>query len=574
MSIRIKTTVLILFILLIQIKAAQENSENIDKYDRISLTLYFFTYGNHYANRINESIKTISLPDRFDNNNLKVKTISIPNFWDVNINEYEKVTEEGASDRLKVAEDYLNDNNIGKQIIGYCYNYDPDKGFDLTRIFERAEYNATDEDIMVASSSKRGLAQIKDYGHQLVNNSYIVIIDLMDINREVSRKDNSVGISYTAHTGIYLFKLNSDKNKINKFFQYWVNEDDNEIVKKQKLEAFKNEFTVPFEFVFSKPNNSLVLGNDSYTKLEAQIGKSKSIDELDKNAFNNLIQSCYNDILTTLSKNIEAFQIESKVIDLKPVRSKIGKKEDLRSDDKYFVYEYILEEDSNTPTPKRKAVVRSNKIADNRGDNRSATSTFYQTYGGRIEEGMVMREKRDIGISINGNYENMGIGGCNFQIKYRAGRFIKIPALYVFYEMGFNKYDYSQLDETSYTYLPKFETDTLSFIRIGFGIGKGFQFLHNFELTPYVALGINGPMDNNKDDYNYNTLYYKCGASLGLNILQNLQLYGQINYYGYGSVDVTDSNNEQIEDMGGEKWDNEFPNQSGLFYGFGLQFEF
>ncbi len=550
--------------------SAQENSNNKDEYDRIGLTVYFFTYGSNYKKAIAKAVNTVSLPDRFDDNNLEIKTITIPSSWNINTDQYESISKEGGNDRIKVTEDFFTENAIGKKIIAKCYNYDPEKGFDLSTLFKRAEYNASDEEIKVASSSKRGMAQIRDYGHQLVNNSYVVVIDLQDITKETQREEYTYRISYKAQTGIYLYKVDFNEQKINDFFNYWVYDDDTDEVKQKKLAEFKSKYTVPIKYVHSDINSREAEGSSYGNPKNSNLDKNI----VDDKAFSNLISDSYRKMLETLAKDLEVFQIETKVINSDPIQSKIGKKEDLKTDDKYFVYEYVWKDKSQSLVTKRRAVIRTKEVADNRNDNRSATSSFYTTYGGKVKEGMMIREKRDFGIAISGCYENKGLGGGNLQVRYRLGKNISIPAFYLLFEGGLSYEDYSDLNYTEDNYLSNFKKDTLSFTRFGIGLGKGFQFLHNFEFTPYVILGFNSSSKDDLNDYTYNTLYYKCGAAIGLNILQNLQLFGRVNYYGFGDVTVRNSNNDKVEDMGGEKWKDEFPDQEGAYFGFGLQFEF
>ncbi len=81
--------------------------------------------------------------------------------------------------------------------------------------------------------------------------------------------------------------------------------------------------------------------------------------------------------------------------------------------------------------------------------------------------------------------------------------------------------------------------------------------------------------EDDENDYNYDTFYLKPGVSLGVNVLHNLQAFGQVYYYSMGPVLVSDDEGEYVEDMGGEKWGDEFPGQEeGMGVKFGMRFEF
>jgi len=562
----------LLFVLLISLLAfstkAQDEIE--DSYDRLGLTVCFITYGNDYKRFIHDAMDSIPLPNKFYNNNLSIKTLSLPSRMEKKDG---TLGEDDMNARKEAIQEFFAENGVGRNIVGKWYNYEPQKGFDLSTIFSRAEYNATDEEVFVSQSSKRGKARIRDYGHNLVSNSYVAVVDLRDVDKEVEREDNSTTVSYSAEMGYYLFKLQFGDKEINDLFDAWVYKDDSQEVKEEKLEKFrKTQF--PLEPVLEKGGWSFTSGNARFGALDKLSGRQLDMRRLNREAFIDMINDSYNTLFFHAAKKLEKFKVKKKVLNTRPIQAKIGTKESLKTDDKYFVYEYVWDETAEKALPKRKGVLRAKKVADNR-EERSVQSTFYQIYGGSIQEGMVLREKPDLGLSIIAGYEASGPGGMSIALKYRMSKYVGIPALYLTADIAFAAEDYSGYVDDNYTYLGNFENKEVSFTRFDFGLGKGFQIARFFELVPFAAFGMITTEADDENDYSYYTLYAKPGVSLGVNLLHNLQAFGQVNIYGMSSVIVSDDEGETVEDWGGEKWSDEFPGQeSGIGLQLGVRFEF
>lgn len=96
----------------------------------------------------------------------------------------------------------------------------------------------------------------------------------------------------------------------------------------------------------------------------------------------------------------EAFRVKKAMVSkTKPISAKIGKKEGLSFDQRYFIYENQQRKDG-TLFKKRVAVVKSMKVADNRQvtTGQSEASEFYKIFGGKVDNmGMFMEQKNDEG---------------------------------------------------------------------------------------------------------------------------------------------------------------------------------
>ena len=567
-------TTFITFVLLSSFASKTAQSQVIkDQYDRIGLTVVYLTYGNQYTDRIEEAIKQIELPEKFYDNSLDTYIINAPRSMAYIGAE---MGPEQKEERIETVKEFFESNHIARKIVGKWYNYQPDKGFDLSAIFERAEYNATDEEIMVSETSKRGQAMIRDYGHKLVSNSYVAVVDLRAVERDLEKEDTYTSINYSADMGLYVFKLQFGDQEINNLFNTWVYPDDDPETVEEKTRAFEN-MHFPLNHIFTKADWIMLSGGHTHTALDKLKGESLNMDTLDQLAFTEMMTDSYQKILFHASKEIESFKVKTKVMDTRPVKAKIGKKESVRTDDQFFIYEYVYNERKDTILPKRRAVVRAKRVADNRGEKRSEKSSFYQTYGRTVREGMLLRQKPSFGISILGNYESAGLGGVGFRGMYRISRFFSIPALYLIADIAVAGEDYGDSRFRNYSYIG--DRENMGFFRYTGGLGKGFQLLRFIEITPFFTLGLESTgsyeLPGESEEKSYSTLITKTGVTGGINILHNFQVYGQYNLYSTGTVMVFDEEGEIIEDAGGEEWAEAFPGrEGGAGIEFGIRYEF
>jgi hypothetical protein len=280
-----------------------------------------------------------------------------------------------------------------------------------------------------------------------------------------------------------------------------------------------------------------------------------------------LVNNMYENTTFQLDKSIEDFRVKVKVSKVHPTRAKIGKKEGLKVDQQYFVYQYKFDEAKGTVSPERQAVVRTTKnIVDNRtvATGSSPESSFYQTYGGTIQEGMILQQRLDFGISLMPGFETGGIGGMDLGLMFRTGPLTKVTALYILGDIGFGTGDYITAFNTSST--------KYNFLRYSIGVGKGFRFARIVELTPYVQYGIESTKDKTYEIIS--TSYIKLGAMLGFNIAHNISLFGQVNNYMPGSTTVKKTKDSSAESNFTGSWDSYFTGRTGTSIMIGLRFEF
>jgi hypothetical protein len=164
---------------------------------------------------------------------------------------------------------------------------------------------------------------------------------------------------------------------------------------------------------------------------------------------------------------------------------------------RWFVYELEQKADGKI-AQNRKGVIRaSKKIADNRtqatGD--SKTTQFYQIYGGRLAEGMLLQQKPDFGIAVTGTL------GTDINAMFEAYAPLERVRAY---------------GRVAYSFL----TDEIYF---GIGVSKEIYFLRYFSMAPFIGVSPDPKNLDSIDGY---------GLDAGLNgciyLLHNFQLFSQL----------------------------------------------
>lgn len=497
---RVFTYVMILLSILMVSTPRMLSAQDVkNRYDRSAITVIFTQYGSEYERNFRNAFQQTDsfIPERFFDNHTKVMRLPL-------------ALKSNAA-KTQALDSYFSEVKQGNSIVAQWFGFDSENGFNLETIFERAEYNATDEEILVSQASKRGKARIRDFGRKLVQNSYVLVIDMYQIEKATQEKENDP-YGWSGNFNYYLYKLQFGEEEITKLYDLWVYPEDSDSLKQQKIKAFQ-ELSFPLNHVAtgkwlsaSGMNYFAALDNDvSYNKL-----------------FNKLMQNSVDNAVDNISKDIPKFQVQAKISSIRPLKAKIGKKESLKTDHRYFVYEYVWDENQEKAIPERKAVIRAKNIADNRHKARgmSEESSFYQVYGGTVREGMTLVEKRDLGLSVLGGYSLQGMEDFTLRGFYRTGPFTGVPSLYIIGDLAFDKENYTFYGDDELK-------DDYQFFSYKGGLGKGWRMFRIMEIMPYVLYGRETVEVENTE---YATDLIKGGLYGGLNLVHNIALYGEVNY--------------------------------------------
>ncbi|MBN1989833.1 MAG: hypothetical protein JW783_10585 [Bacteroidales bacterium] len=548
------------FILFFTILGIQAFAQNISEtntipstYDRSSITVLLLDFGSErHFEGVKEAYTKLAFGDKYYRNDIGVNVIR-PNFSRA---EFSVKPNELVASLLK-------EQKVAEQVIAHWFSMKEDGAMSLELVHERGMFNATDAAYLQAQSTKRGNTALMDYGTRLINLSYILVLDYKDIKTMAEAKVKDMR-GWKADVNGYLFKIDYNEEIQNAFYDSWVDESDTPESKADKKSRIQ-QITVPLSYVtkVSQPTTS------SQAEGTTQLGKfikQKSEEVL----LTELVQKSYDEVLYSLEKGYEEFRVKTTVHQTRPIRAKIGKKEGIKTDYRFFAYEYVYNEKKNTVEPKFRGVIRAtSNIIDNRrvasGD--MATTKFYQTAGRKIRAGYLLQQRNDFGASLILGYENGEVGGIYGRVDLRLGRFIGMKSTYLYGEIGFQSKDYgtiSWIDENS---ISGSASGKATFLRYGAGIAKGFHFARNFELAPYVGAGLETAKYKDEDE-DLSSLYIRAGANLALNLKHNFQIVGGAGVYSF--ISKASYGDFELE----ESWSDLFENRKGVSAMIGIRFQF
>ncbi len=538
----IKTVFATVFVLLMSgLTIYGQQNATSPSYERNSITLMFVdSRGMNHWSQVKEKISSLDLSDKYDNHNLQQMLIQ-PSFGRSNV---------GATQLLNKYKDEIDKTNTCRNILSKWYNRKEDGTMDMELMHSRGRFSATDADFLIASSTQRGEAALKDLGNRLVNRSYILLVDFTEI-KSMAEVGSDELEGYRANVSGYLYRLDLDDETRNAFYDCWIYEDDSPEVRAGKLRAYE-KLKVPLVGVKSV--------SASVTSSQTKKYGSKTDDQL----IEQLAQKSYDELLYNLEMEVDEFKVTTSLYARRPLQAKIGRKEGLQTDNRFYVYEHVLNARTNQIRQVRRGVIRAgsqSQIHDNRheafGD--MGTSTFYQVGGRRLHEGYTLMQRNDHGIEILLGAEVGGIGGGYGRLDLRTGRFTGIKAFFIYVDAG--------LDGGNAVIE---EEETFTFLRLGAGLAKGFHLTRNTEFRPYLGLGVeNASSENFKEDDALQAYYMKGGANLALNLTHNFQLLAGAGSYWF--VTNAENKSETAPDV---QWDTLFENRSGLSLVFGIKFMF
>lgn len=518
---------------------AQENKQAQkvpSTYDRSSITFLFLDFpSDNHATDVKGKIEQIVFADKFYNNNVSYLTLPAPfNRGDLGGKK---------EDFIKQS---IESKKIAADIISKWYARKDDGTMSMDLVEERGMFNATDAAFIKAQTTKRGNSMLKDYGNRLIERSYILVLDYKDVLTMAEAKITKMR-GWKSTITAYLYKVDYNAEVQNALYDSWIYDDDTPQVKAEKKQKF-DQIVFPISYV----TQTQLMITSTQVGEGTQLGKfikQKTDDQL----LSELVQKGYDESLYFLEKNYEDFRVKTPIYQTNPIRAKVGKKEGIKTDYRFFAYEYVYDEKTNSSKQKFRGVIRAtSKIVDNRqvatGD--MGTTKFYQTAGRHLETGYLLQQRNDYGIEVGLGYEAGNVGGVYGRIDARLGRFIGVRSLFLYVEGGAEMKDYT----IAFT-----EYKGIAFTHYGAGLAKGFQITRNIELRPYFGVG--QEMASHKDFKNTNldelkVLYAKGGANLALNLKHNFQVFGGVGFYSF----VSNAENKN-GDMG-VKWSDIFVDEN------------
>lgn len=510
-------------------------------YSRKSLTIMMVRYSNdrpippsYYNN--------IEVTDRYDFNDIGTRQLKINTSFS-NAENYQ-------TDQL--IQDQIYENRIPNKILESIL-IDKSKSYMTVDVIQkRGLYNATDADFVVANNAARGLDILKDKGVNLLCNIYFLIIKPTDFT--VTKNESTKGIDHTISGTGLLYQLDFDSSYMAKNFweEFYFDSSNSTMMNKLMnyrfpLKKTSHSFSVNVSDLDGM--NTVSAGLQLFSNLvsgdtKKQVDESTLTRKSDSEIYRQLITRSIKSSLSSIQTGDDDFTLRSSVFKVRPLQSKIGKKEGVRSDKLFEVSEKVLDKKSGKISVRKVGYVRAKRVSDNRYSSAGNTrpSGFYRASSKRIRKGMELKEIYESGFMLGAGYNldtSNILNGYYLNLEYITHL---IPGLNIALDVGYSP-KISSKSVKLYTTTVKGKFDSYAYTGI-FTLRQSINFNH-FSITPiggvyYSYLTINdgtvkgsdGLMMNDKKltaEYtalNGSVFGVFYGGEIGINLSRTIQLRG------------------------------------------------
>lgn len=547
---------------------AQVRQQVSTNYDRNSLTVLMLDASDPYSARLGKLMDSLQIPEKYFNNSLNVSSIPIQV-------DRAKIAETDSYRKMvpkELVAEALKQSKVANLAVARWFDRAEDGSFGVKTLAERGVYNATDNDMLVASASKRGTAGLMDMGMGLVDKSYFIILDFAEIlsmeeiyERDSIPADQRTMNGFQGKVNNYVYKLDFSEPVAARFFQdLWISaESDNKEAKKKLFD--QTDFPLQYVNTFSEVVSS--------TQLNPGQKGAPTVQRSPEEMLESLMEMAYENSLLKLENTNDAFRVKGMVHDVNPIAVKIGRKEGLKFDQRYFVYENRQDRKGNVYS-KRKGVIRSMSVADNRklADGESEPSLFYQVAGGRIDNmGMFVEQKNASGINLFAGYTEGGLSGGGIRLEIllspllyegfaKSGPAKGMTGWKIYLEGAYGK------QEFMYEELAKF-----GFYRGSIGLSKEIYLTRNVFLDPFAGYGLEGGTPPDDTGESFDSQFIEVGSRLGINITHNVQLMPAVNLYAIVKSEYLETKDSEPVKI---TYSEQFEGRGGAGISMGLRFMF
>ncbi len=442
---------LILLFLIVFCTKAQESDKPMElRYMRPSITYLYAAPKNSQQEILINSLKEIEIEAMFNDHRIDYEYLSdIPAMpaepgTNASYEEWDNYRRQVRG--LKEKQETIKHDFVVKstnKIVAKWFNRDSDGKLNMDLISERGLFTATDADAVASRSTHVDRRDM--LGLELIDKTYIILWEITSIKtqeevyreREAEKRDRE---GYVVNFRAHAYNLEFGDSVSAVFWQnYWTDETNFD---KEKVKEWNN-LIFPVKYIGTTRGEVSSTQPKDPTNAIYLFSRKKSMDELLKDIPQKIQTSAAN----TFGRTISDFLPRAPVYSTRPLSAKIGTKESIYFDQRFFIYELIIDENGNL-TKERQGVARVRKIANNdtvaTGD--AEPSVFRQQGGKRIYDGMLMESSRDFGVGFNFGYtrvpENRALGGAFFSFDIRISRliseFIKVGGLHIGIGGSFN----------------------------------------------------------------------------------------------------------------------------------------
>lgn len=492
------------------VSAQEKVRENVqDDYKRNSLSIIVVDRGDNYDDTVFEAVRSINLGDKFDLNLIPTNRITISG---------NRANTVGGIEVGKA----VNASDLGKEILSYWFDRQADGTMNAKRLEQRGNYNADDQDVLNARAAKVGPESLGDVGYALINGSYVMILDYSGIT---SSKNDKQEVSWSVTTNAYVYQIDYSEDIEAQVIEAWVYEDDTPEAIARKNEAY----------------DKILVGMSP----KATVSYTTSAKEADGGVRAAIVEG-YGETLLRLENQIPAWNVTTAIAKRNPLRAKIGTKEGVKNRMRFRAY--LVKGDKNgNPYTVPKGYIRATTVADNRGmatGQSTKFTEFYQISGGKIDEGMTIKQKNDLGMGVSLGYKVGGLAPYNLTVDYLASINTKGFSHYGLLNVGYDMFSGSKIGDKVGQYLPAGSLTGLtdggiSYINFGIGYGFGIRPIRHVELMPFIMGGGDYMMNHNDLDAGEETedsfmdkvaWYGNAGLRVNFNVKYPLQLFIQADY--------------------------------------------
>ncbi len=492
------------------VSAQEKVRENVqDDYKRNSLSIIVVDRGDNYDDTVFEAVRSINLGDKFDLNLIPTNRITISG---------NRANTVGGIEVGKA----VNASDLGKEILSYWFDRQADGTMNAKRLEQRGNYNADDQDVLNARAAKVGPESLGDVGYALINGSYVMILDYSGIT---SSKNDKQEVSWSVTTNAYVYQIDYSEDIEAQVIEAWVYEDDTPEAIARKNEAY----------------DKILVGMSP----KATVSYTTSAKEADGGVRAAIVEG-YGETLLRLENQIPAWNVTTAIAKRNPLRAKIGTKEGVKNRMRFRAY--LVKGDKNgNPYTVPKGYIRATTVADNRGmatGQSTKFTEFYQISGGKIDEGMTIKQKNDLGMGVSLGYKVGGLAPYNLTVDYLASINTKGFSHYGLLNVGYDMFSGSKIGDKVGQYLPAGSLTGLtdggiSYINFGIGYGFGIRPIRHVELMPFIMGGGDYMMNHNdlpddeetEDSFSKKIAWYgNAGLRVNFNVKYPLQLFIQADY--------------------------------------------
>ncbi len=488
-----------------------------DDYQRNSISIIQVERGDNFDSEVAAGVRAIDLGDKFDRNRIDTYTLS----YNLGRGSAVSATSIGKT---------LNSYEVGKEIISYWFNYRPNGMMDASRVAERGNYNADDQEYKNAQVMKiAGADALGDAGWGLIKGSYVMVLDYTKIGKS---KDDDGNITWEVTTNAHVFQLEYSQDLQAQIDAAWVYEEDSPEVVARKKEIYAN-LPVTVKYRASAQGTS--------SAAEKNGGLSAAV------------AGGYESVLTTLETLIPEWNVTSGIISRRPLKAKIGKKEGVKNCMRFRAYKTRVRNNGTTVSIP-KGYIRATKVADNRGlaTGNTKPSEFYQISGGRIPIGATIKQKNDIRLGVSAGYRFVGdVSPYNINLDYLASMNTKGISHYGLVNIGVDVVTGSNLRDMGLT---GDDGSGVTYLDLGIGYGLGIRPIRHIELVPFIMAGgeymmLNNDTEEESDEKFMDKMAWfgNAGLRINFNIKYPFQIFVQADYtYFIAQGALYEHNNSMI----------------------------